>query len=104
MTLSDPVLVARRQLRGVRGRPGTAPPGPGSVDLRLGATLGTVEIVLDGTLDVVRRGRRHRPDDTLRPASIVVAVAARDQLLARAAARVRAHQAAMPPPSSASPA
>jgi hypothetical protein len=104
MTLSDPVLVARRQLRGVRGRAGTAPPGPGSVDLRLGATLGTVEIVLDGTLDVVRRGRRHRPDDTLRPASIVVAVAARDQLLARAAARVRARQAAMPPPSSASPA
>jgi hypothetical protein len=103
MTLSDPVLVARRQLRAVHGRPATAPLDPQTVDLRLGATLGTVEIVLDGALDVVRRGRRARPDDTLRPTSIVVAVAARAALLALAASRVRAPQAAMPPPSSATP-
>jgi hypothetical protein len=103
MTLSDPVLATRRQLRAVRGRPATAPLDAHAVDLRLGATLGTVEIVLDGALDIVRRGRRARPDDTLRPASIVVAVAARDQLLALLASRARASQAAMPPPSNATP-
>jgi hypothetical protein len=103
MTLSDPVLVTRRQLRQLRARPGTAPTDPGAVDLRLGATLGTVEIVLDGPLDVVRAGLRSRPDETLRVSSIVVAVAARTALLAVVAARARAGQAAMPPPSSTSP-
>jgi hypothetical protein len=103
MTLSDPVLATRRQLRAVRRRPATAPLDVHTADLRLGATLGTVEIVLDGALDVVRRGRRARPDETVRPASIVVAVAARDELLALLASRARASQAAMPPPSNAGP-
>jgi hypothetical protein len=103
MTLSDPVLIVRRQLRAVRVRPATAALEAGAVDLRLGATLGTVGIELDATLDVVRTGRRGRPDETVRPSCLVVAVAARAALLARLAARARARQAAMAPPSSASP-
>jgi hypothetical protein len=99
MTLVDPVLVVRRNLRGVRAVDATAPPVPGAVDLRLGATLGTVEVALDGSIDVVRGSRRGRAD-TIRPDALLVAVAGRRELLARAS---RAPHAATPPPSSASP-
>jgi hypothetical protein len=102
MTLADPVLVVRRQLRGVRPLDPTAPVAPGGEDLRLGATLGTVEVALDGSLDVVRAGRRGRAAETVQPTSLIVAVAARRELLADAARR-RGAQAAMPPPSTASP-
>ena len=99
MTLVDPVLVVRRNLRGVRAVDGSAAPDPGAVDLRLGATLGTVEVALDGSIDVVRGGRRGRAD-TIRPDALLLAVAGRRELLTRAARRP---QAAMPPPSSESP-
>jgi hypothetical protein len=103
LTLRDPVLIVRRQLRGVRARAATAPVATGAVDLRLGATVGTVSVDIDGILDVVRSGRRGRADETLRPAAMVVAVTARAALLAAVAARTGARQAAMPPPSSTSP-
>lgn len=83
MTLDDPVLMQRRNLRGVRARPGTAPIEPGVTDLRLGATLGTVEIDLDGAVDFVRGGRGARRSETVRPRGILVAVAARGELLER---------------------
>jgi hypothetical protein len=113
MTLVDPVLVVRRNLRGVRAVDATAAPVRGAIDLRLGATLGTVEVALDGSIDVVRGSRRGRAD-TIRPDALLVAVAGRRELLARASRRSgperpgRDHsgegdQAAMPPPSSASP-
>ncbi len=103
MTLVDPVLVVRRNLRGVRAVDGSAAPVPGAVDLRLGATLGTVEVALDGSIDVVRGGRRGRAD-TIRPDALVLAVAARRRELldGRGVTPPRA-QAAMPPPSSESP-
>jgi hypothetical protein len=101
MTLVDPVLVVRRNLRGVRAVDATAPSAPGAVDLRLGATLGTVEVALDGTIDVVRGSGRGRTADTIRPDALIVAVAGRRDVLARLSRR-RPH-AAMPPPSSASP-
>ena len=103
MTLADPLLVVRRQLRALRPIASTAPLASDAVDLRLGATLGTVEVVLDGEIDVVLVGRRGRADETVRPGSLVVAVATRRSLLAAAAARRRSGQAAMPPPSSAAP-
>jgi len=102
MTLVDPVLVVRKNLRGVRAVDATAAPVPGAVDLRLGATLGTVEVGIDGSIDVVRGSRRGRRADTVRPDALIVAVAGRRELLARAS-RGRPNQAAMPPPSSASP-
>jgi hypothetical protein len=115
MTLVDPVLIVRRNLRGVRAVDAAAAPAPGAVDLRLGATLGTVEVALDGSIDVVRGGRRHRAD-TIRPEALLLAVAGRRELLARGSRRSgperprgeasrsgRGDQAAMPPPSSESP-
>ena len=83
MTLVDPVLFARRTLRGVRARHGTAPVPDGIVDLRLGATLGTVAVDTDGSVDVVRRSRRGRPAETTHPAGLLLAVAGRADLLSR---------------------
>jgi hypothetical protein len=104
MTLADPVLIVRRQLRALREVDATGPLDAGALDLRLGATLGSVEVVLDRSLDVVRRGGRGRGGDTVHPASMVVAVAAPRALIDASSARRRVRgQAAMPPPSSASP-
>jgi hypothetical protein len=104
MTLADPVLVVRRRVRVLGPRPATDPVAEDVADLRLGATLGTLLVGLDGSIDVVRRGRGRRPDQTVQPEGLLVAVAARRELLATAARRRAAHAAAMPPPSSASPA
>lgn len=87
MTLVDPVLVVRRNLRGVRAVDAMAAPVPGAADLRLGATLGTVEVALDGSIDVVRGSRRGRRADTIRPDALIVAVAGRRELLARVSHR-----------------
>jgi len=86
MTLADPVLMQRRNLRGVHARPGTAPIERGVTDLRLGATLGTVQIDLDGEVDLVRGGRGARQNETLRPRGVLVAVTGRGELLERARA------------------
>jgi hypothetical protein len=87
MTLADPLLVVRRQLRGVRALEPTEPVAPGAADLRLGATLGVAAVELDGSLDVVRTGRRGRGGDTVRSTALVVAVAGRDDLLSRTGRR-----------------
>jgi hypothetical protein len=87
MTLADPLLVVRRQLRGVRALEPTEPVAPGAADLRLGATLGVAAVELDGSLDVVRAGRRGRGGDTVRSTALVVAVAGRDDLLSRTGRR-----------------
>jgi hypothetical protein len=83
MTLVDPVLFVRRTLRGVRDRPGTAEIPDGVTDLRLGATLGTVVLETDGSVDVVRASRRGRPSETLHPDGLLLALAGRADLLAR---------------------
>jgi hypothetical protein len=87
MTLADPVLVVQRQLRALVPRAATTPLAPGTVDLRLGATLGTVELCLDESLAVVRSGRGRRPDETVQPSGLVVAVIARRELLDRTSRR-----------------
>jgi hypothetical protein len=93
MTLADPLLFVRRTIRGVRARAGTAEIPDGVVDLRLGATLGTVVLATDGTVDVVRVSRGGRRSETSRPEGLLVTLAGRADLLARVG------QAAMPPPS-----
>jgi hypothetical protein len=87
MTLADPVLYVRRTIRGVRERPGTAAVGATDVDLRLGATLGTVVLETDGTVDLVRSARGSRPSETRHPTAVLLAVAGRRDLLEQAAAR-----------------
>ena len=104
MTLADPVLVVRRQLRALAPAPATEPVAEGATDLRLGATLGTLALALDGAVDVVLRGRARKPDETVQPSALVVAVTARDDLLLASAARRSGTQAAAsPPPSTTSP-
>ncbi len=83
MTLADPVLFVRRTLRGVRARPGTDAVDAGTLDLRLGAWLGTVALETDETVDLVRASRGRRPSETLHPATLLVAVAGRAELLTR---------------------
>jgi hypothetical protein len=87
MTLADPVLFVRRTLRGLRVRPGTAPVPAEAADLRLGATLGSVQLDVDGTVDVVRASRGGRPSETLHPTVILLAVAGRRELLAQTSPR-----------------
>lgn len=87
MTLADPVLFVRSTIRSLQGVGGTAPVPDGTVDLRLGATAGTVALTTDGTVDIVRvRGRRRR-GETLRPGRLLVAIAAPARLLEEAARR-----------------
>jgi len=87
MTLADPVLFVRRSVRAIQSVDGTAAVPDGTIDLRLGASAGTVALTTDGTVDIVHlRGRRRR-GETLRPTRILVAVAASDSLLDEAARR-----------------
>lgn len=87
MTIADPVLFVRRHVRSLRAVDGTAPIPEGALDLRLGASWGSLLLTLDAEADLVRLGRRHRTAETLRPDTIVVAVAAREALLSGAAGR-----------------
>jgi hypothetical protein len=98
MTLTDSVLVQRRQLRTLRARGGGDVP-PDALDLRLGATVGTIGIELHQPIDVSRaeRGRRSRVE---RSAVILIAVVQRRRLLEAGAARA---YAAIAPPTSSSP-
>lgn len=87
MTLADPVLFVRRSVRSVRAVDGTARVPAGALDLRLGASWGSLLFLVDGETGLVRLGRRHRTAEVLHPDTIVVAVAARDALLPDAAGR-----------------
>ncbi|MFO7591475.1 MAG: hypothetical protein R6X23_11365 [Acidimicrobiia bacterium] len=87
MTLADPVLFVRSTIRSLQGVDGTAPVPEGAVDLRLGATAGTVVITTDGTVDIARISGRRRHAETLRPERLLVAIAAPASLLDEAARR-----------------
>jgi hypothetical protein len=80
-------LFVRRHVRTLRATDGTAPPGEASLDLRLGATISSVELVLDGDTDLVRAARGRRGGTTVTAAALLVAVARRDELLIEAARR-----------------
>jgi len=106
LTLSDPVLFLRERI--VHLRAGGPTPPPGALDLRLGATAGTVEVVLTGEAEVFRATRARRGSRIERAATLLVAVPDRATVLRRAAERrIRVAddaQPATPPPSSTSPA
>ncbi len=87
MTIADPVLFVRSHVRSMRPVDPAAPIAPGALDLRLGASWGSVVLDLDGAADLVRVGRRGATAQTLQPETILVAIAARDALLAGAAQR-----------------
>lgn len=105
-TLDDPVLFRRERivaLRPISSR--LAPTDADDVDLRLGAQRGACALVLAQETDAlhVRRGKRR--SERVKARIVRFAVTRRASLLARAAARriPIADQAAMPPPTSASP-
>ena len=87
MTLADPVLFVRRTIRSMQAVDGTSPVPDGTVDLRLGASAGTVALTTDGTVDVVRVRGRRRSGETIRPTRLLVAVAASAALLDEAGRR-----------------
>src|SRR4051812_29410573 len=111
-TLSDPVLCVRERIVSLRAA-GPAPrPRLDLLDLRLGATIGTVAVTLDDTAELFRTGRTRRSTVTTRANELWIAPLRRRALLAEAAQRripviadsaSRHRQAATPPPTSTSP-
>jgi hypothetical protein len=111
-TLSDPVLCVRERIVSLRAA-GVAPsPRPDLLDLRLGATIGTVALTLDEAAELFRTGRTRRSTVTTRASELWVAPLRRRVLLAEAAqrripviaeTRSSGRQAATPPPTSTSP-
>jgi hypothetical protein len=86
LTLADPVLFLREHIRHVAPQIAAAAPA-GALDLRLGASAGTVSIGFDEEIDLVRASRGRRGGDTVSTSEIEVAVARRDELLRVAASR-----------------
>ncbi|HXY92615.1 MAG TPA: hypothetical protein VEP49_09080 [Acidimicrobiia bacterium] len=85
MTLADPVLFLRERIVAMSAvDPGPAPEG--ALDLRLGATLGSVVLWFDEEAELFRAVRRRRTD-TVRTRGVCVAVVRRGELLRAAAAR-----------------
>jgi len=87
LTIVDPVLFVRQHIRALRAIDAAASIPAGALDLRLGASWGSIMFDLDGSADLVRSAGRGRAAQTLQPDVILVAVAARDALLAAAGRR-----------------
>jgi hypothetical protein len=110
-TLSDPVLCVRERIVSLRAAGPAPTPRPDLLDLRLGATIGTVALTLDEAAELFRTGRTRRSTVTTRASELWVAPLRRRALLAEAAQRripviaetVSGRQAATPPPTSTSP-
>lgn len=85
MTLSDPILFTREHVRALRALDGPAPDGV--LDLRLGTTPGSVELVLDQPVEIGRSTRARRGSAMVRSAVLVVTVVRRALLLETAARR-----------------
>jgi len=88
LTLADPVLLVRALVRTLRSVPGGSAVPAGTADLRLGATLGTLAIVLAEEADLSRSSPGRGGVETVLADGVLVAVVRRDELL-RAAARRR---------------
>jgi hypothetical protein len=85
MTLADPVLLLRERIRSITPLPPRSAPGD-VLDLRLGATAGSIVIRFDEEAELFRATRRRRAD-TVRTPAVCVALVRRDALLRAAAAR-----------------
>jgi hypothetical protein len=114
-TLSDPVLCVRERIVSLRAAGPAPTPRPELVDLRLGASIGTVAVTIDAPAELFRTGRTRRSTVTTRADELWIAPLRRRALLLEAAQRripVVADsgaagrpvgQAATPPPRSTSP-
>jgi len=87
MTLAEPVLFVRRQLRTMRGIDADGPIPRDALDVRLGASLGTVHIELAEPVELTSTRRGRRGGVVTRATDLVVAVVARGAFLEAAARR-----------------
>jgi hypothetical protein len=114
LTLSDPVLFIRERIVSLRSNGAALPAGEATLDLRLGASLGTVVLTLDRPAEVFRAVRGRKGAVTVTTTEIGIAALAAPRLLAEAGRRripvvvesgaAGRRQAATPPPTSSSPA
>lgn len=91
MALADNVLFPREHVRALRAFSSDEPPGD-ALDLRLGATLGSVLLRFDEPAELTRAVRARRGGDTVDAPGLVVAVARRAEVLADAARRRTARE------------
>ena len=87
LTLADPTLFVREHVRSLRAADPTAPIAPSALDLRLGATWGTLVVTLDEEVDLLRSARGRHGGQTVHAGTLLVAVSRRDDLLVAAAQR-----------------
>jgi len=87
MTLPDPMLFVRSQVRMLRAVNADAPVPDGGVDLRLGATMGTVAMTFTEPTDLVLARRAPRGATTITTPCLLVAVVRRQQFLDEAGQR-----------------
>lgn len=86
MTLVDPVLFPREHIRSLQPLTNGRPP-PDALDLRLGATAGSMQLTLDDEADLQRSTPGRRGGTNARATQVVVAVTRPQQLLETAAQR-----------------
>lgn len=87
LTLSDPVLFLRERIVSMRATAAQVPTGDEVVDLRLGASLGTVGLTFDTPAEVFRALRGRKGALTVRTTEVYVAACDADHLLREAAGR-----------------
>jgi hypothetical protein len=86
MTLADPILLPRERILEMQAAPATVAP-EGVLDLRLGATSGSVSLRFDQAAEVTTAARARRPAVTVRATELWIAVVRRTDVLRSAAGR-----------------
>jgi hypothetical protein len=87
LTLADPMLFVRQRVRILRAAKADAPVPEHALDLRLGATAGTMELGFDEPAELLRAARGRHGGTTVHAQGLLVAVVRRAELLAEAAQR-----------------
>lgn len=87
LTLTDPVLFVRERIVSLRPIGATPPDGEDVLDLRLGASSGSLALTLDTPAELFRALRRRRGAETVRSTVICVAVVDAGRMLRAAGER-----------------
>lgn len=87
LTLADPVLFPRERIVSLRTSGAAAPQGDDVLDLRLGASLGSLTLTVDKPAELFRASRRRRGARTVTATRICVATVTADRLIHEAAHR-----------------
>ena len=87
LTLSDPVLFPRERIVALAATGPAPPAGDDVLDLRLGASLGSLALTFDRPAEVFRSTRRRRGSESVRTTRLCVATQRRERLLAEAVHR-----------------